>query len=336
MSERTPLSETELCPPELLEGQEAAFARDVQRLLERTDEFVAVPCPGCGADEPEEAFDKWGFTYVRCPRCRTLYMSPRPSPEVMDSYYSDSENYRYWAEHIFPASEGTRREKINRPWLDRILAWCEEYDVPTGTLVEVGPGFGTFASLAVETGRFDRVIGIEANPAMAESCRRHGIEVIDRPVEEATDELRDADLVCAFEVVEHLFEPGAFIRSCGELVKPGGLLVVSCPNGLGFDIEFLGAHSLAIDPEHVNLLNPLSLRGLVEAAGFEVLEVITPGRLDVEFVHDAIRDETVPAPDDAFLRRVLVDDYERLGWPFQQFLADNGLSSHMWLAARKR
>ena len=26
---------------------------------------------------------------------------------------------------------------------------------------------------------------------------------------------------------------------------------------------------------------------------------------------------------------------KHLGWPFQMFLAENGLSSHMWLAALK-
>jgi hypothetical protein len=32
---------------------------------------------------------------------------------------------------------------------------------------------------------------------------------------------------------------------------------------------------------------------------------------------------------------VLVEEWERLGWPFQMFLAEQGLSSHMWLAARR-
>ena len=36
-----------------------------------------------------------------------------------------------------------------------------------------------------------------------------------------------------------------------------------------------------------------------------------------------------------FLRRVLLDEWDRLGWAFQQFLAANGLSSHMWLVARR-
>lgn len=330
------LSETELCPPALLEGQEAAFARDIERLQDRRDEFVAVPCPACGTDDPQAAFDKWGFAYVTCPRCRTLYMSPRPSPTVMDSYYATSENYAYWAEHIFPASQDARREKVNRPWLTRIVDFCERHGVPRGTLVEVGPGFGTFAALAQESGAFERVVAVEANPDMAKSTADQGVEVIAKPIEAAAAELPGADVVCAFEVTEHLFDPQRFVRDCAKLLRPGGLLVLSMPNGRGFDIALLGPASLAIDPEHVNLFNPESLGLLAQACGFDVLEVTTPGRLDVEFAHDAIADGKVSLPQDAFLRRVLVEDYDVLGWPFQQFLAEHGLSSHMWLAARRR
>ena len=39
---------------------------------------------------------------------------------------------------------------------------------------------------------------------------------------------------------------------------------------------------------------------------------------------------------EVFLQRVLIDEWERLGRGFQTFLAENGLTSHMWLAARKR
>src|SRR5947209_4847539 len=42
-----PLSEKELCPEELLAGQEAAYARDIARLQARRGEFVAVDCPAC-------------------------------------------------------------------------------------------------------------------------------------------------------------------------------------------------------------------------------------------------------------------------------------------------
>jgi SAM-dependent methyltransferase len=333
---REPLSESELCPDHLLAGQEAAFARDIARLQARRSEFVTVACPACRGADAAPAFEKHTFAYVTCRRCATLYMSPRPSPRVMADYYADSENYRYWAAHIFPASEAARREKLHRPWLERVLGYCERYGIPRGTLVEVGAGFGTFAELAQASGRFGRVVGVEANPEMAAACRARGVEVVARRFEELGGEVAPIDVLVAFEVIEHLFEPRVLVESCARLMRPGGLLVLSCPNGQGFDIGVLGAVSLAIDPEHVNLFNPRSLSLLVETCGFEVLAAETPGRLDAEFVRTAVLEGKLDLAGQPFLARVLVDEWERLGWPFQQFLAEHGLSSHMWLAARRR
>ena len=330
------LSEDELCPPDLLRGQEQAFERDIRRMQARLAEFVETPCPACGSTARIPAFQKYTFQYVTCEKCNTLYMNPRPSPDVMDAYYSNSENYQYWAKYIFPASEASRREKINRPWLERIVGYCERFSIQRGTLLEIGPGFGIFAALAQESGEFERVIAVEPTPEMAQACRERGVNVINKRIEDIADEVRSVDVAVAFEVVEHLFEPRQFIAQCAHLLNPGGLLVLSCPNGQGFDIALLGNVSLAIDPEHVNLFNPRSLSLLVESCGFEVLDISTPGRLDVEFVHEAIQEGKFPPPQDPFLKRVLVDEWEQLGWPFQKFLAENGLSSHMWMAARRK
>jgi SAM-dependent methyltransferase len=206
--------------------------------------------------------------------------------------------------------------------------------VPTGTLVEVGPGFGTFCAVATQSGRFGRVIAVEPTPQLAAACRSRGVAVVEKRIEDAGAALPQADVLCAFEVIEHLFDPASFLANCARVVAPGGLLVLSCPNGLGFDIATLRDKALAVDAEHVNLFNPASLGGLVRRSGFEVLESETPGRLDAEFVREAALKDEVKL--DPFLRRVLVDEWDRLGWPFQQFLAAQGLSSHMWIAARRK
>lgn len=330
------LSEDELCPPDLLRGQELAFQKDIERLQARRAEFVPVVCPACASEEYQPAFEKFTFSYVTCTRCQTLYMNPRPSPAVMHSYYRDSENYRYWAQYIFPASEASRREKLHRPNLERVLAYCQRFAIPCRTLLEVGPGFGTFCAVAQESGHFQRVVAVEPTPEMARACRERGVFVIEKAVEDLQDETGLADIVVAFEVIEHLFEPRRFLSQCARLLQPGGLLIVSCPNGQGFDIRLLGPLSLAIDPEHVNLFNPASLSLLLQACGFEVLDASTPGRLDAEFVRTAILEGQYDISSNPFLKRVLIDEWERLGWPFQQFLASQGLSSHMWLAARTR
>lgn len=41
---------------------------------------------------------------------------------------------------------------------------------------------------------------------------------------------RRYDLVCAIEIIEHVENPAGFMRSCAEVLAPGGLLIVSTPN----------------------------------------------------------------------------------------------------------
>jgi len=328
------LSESELCPEDLLAGQEAAFGRDMERLRARRREFVGVRCPACDEDAATVAFRKLGFRFMRCSRCRTIYMSPRPSEQLMADYYASSENYAYWARHIFPASEASRREKIHKPWLRRVLDYCERLNVSRGTLLEVGAGFGTFASVATDSSTFRRVIAVEPMPELARACRERGVEVIEKRVEDLEGQVGEVDVIVAFEVIEHLFEPRRFLDGARSVLAPGGLLVLSCPNGEGFDITMLGPDSLAVDAEHVNLFNRDSLRHLLAETGFAVEQIDTPGRLDAEFVREAALAGQVRL--DPFLRRVLVDEWNELGWPFQEFLARQGLSSHMWVAARSQ
>lgn len=327
------LSENELCPADMLRKQEEAFARDIVRMHKRAAEFVDVNCPACRGTTRKPAFEKYGFSFQRCDSCRTIYMSPRPSETVMADYYANSENYAFWAKHIFPASEASRREKIHKPWLERVVGYCDRFGVRRGTLIEVGPGFGTFSSVATQSGAFERVIAVEPTPDLAAACRERGVEVIAKRIEEAEGELPPADVVVAFEVIEHLFEPERFVAGIHPRIAQGGLLILSCPNGVGFDIAMLGADALAVDAEHVNLFNPDSLRILLEKNGFEVLHSHTPGRLDAEFVREAALKGVVTL--DPFMQRVLIDEWDRLGWPFQQFLAAQNLSSHMWLVARR-
>lgn len=329
------LSEAELCPPGLLQAQEEAHQRDIETLLwPREAEFVVVPCPACASQDSERVFTKFKLAYRTCRACGTLYMSPRPTEAVLRDFYEKSEAYLIWAEQIFPASEDARARKIHGPWFDRIVEACARYNVTRGRLLEVGPGFGTFAAIAQESGLFVDVSVVEPTPDLARRCRARGLNVIEKPIE-LLQKMGAVDVVCSFEVIEHLFAPREFLLSCRRAMRENKLLVLSCPNGEGFDIATLGAKSLAVDAEHLNLFNPRSLTRLVESCGFMAREVTTPGRLDAEFVRDAILSGDFDA-DSAFLRQVLIDDWDRLGGPFQKFLADNGLSSHMWLVATAR
>jgi SAM-dependent methyltransferase len=316
-----PLRETDIRPDALMAEQARRYAADVAWLLERREEFVEVACPACDATASAPQWAKYDLDYRRCARCRTVYVSPRPAPDLLDAYYRNSSNYEYWNTVVFPASETARRERIFRPRAERVVSYAR-----TGTLVDVGAGYGTFCEEVARLG-FDRVIALEPEPHLAQTCRDKGLEVIEAPVERAEFE---ADVITSFEVIEHLFSPRAFLERCAEVLRAGALLILTCPNVRGFDVEMLGELSATVDAEHLNYFHPESLGALLERCGFDVVEALTPGRLDAELVRKR-------APDlDPFLQRVLIDEWDRLGEPFQDFLAAHGLSSNMWLIARRR
>ena len=318
-----------------MEGQADRFASDLRRLLEHKEEFVNVPCSACGSDSYRPVFQKYELSYVVCLQCETMYVSPRPTPELLDDYYSKSENYSYWNKYIFPASENTRREKIFMPRARRILEICQRHHVNMGTILEVGSGFGTFCQEIKRLEVFQHVIAVEPTPDLAQSCRNRGLEVIESPIEHVNLDDRTIDLIVSFEVIEHLFKPSDFIQKCWSLLPTGGILVLTCPNVKGFDILTLQELSSAVDSEHLNYFHPHSLSLLLESKGFEVLEVQTPGQLDAELVRKSALAGELDLSRQQFLQHVLLDEWERLGQSFQEFLAANRLSSHMWLAARK-
>jgi SAM-dependent methyltransferase len=330
------LSVAELRSDEFAALQETAYKNDLARLHKRLDEFVTVPCPACGGKDCTYRFKKHKCRFVECSTCATLYMSPRPTPAVMEDYYSNSENYSIWNQYIFPKSEASRREKICRPNLQRIIDECNRRGMVKPALIEIGPGFGTFAALTKQSGFFDRVAVVERTPSMAEACRDKGLQVIESALEAVNqDFVSAADVVVCFEVIEHIFEPLGFLAGINRILKPGGVLIFTCPNGAGFDTAMLKAASPAVDTEHVNLFTPQSVDVLLRRCGFTVDCVETPGRLDVELVRRAVLARQVDLTDDPFWRAVLVDDFANLGADFQRFLADHKLSGNMRVIATK-
>jgi 2-polyprenyl-3-methyl-5-hydroxy-6-metoxy-1,4-benzoquinol methylase len=331
------MSLSEIRNDEFKAMQENAYKNDLARLHKRIDEFVVVPCPACGGQSYNFKFEKYKCKFLECKACSTIYMSPRPTPAIMDEYYSNSENYAIWNKYIFPKSEVNRRDKICRPNLDRIIDECKREGKKKPALLEIGPGFGTFSALARDSDFFSTVSVVERTPSMAEACRSKGLHVLQSALEDVeTDFMETADVVVCFEVIEHIFQPIDFLGAIGRLLKPGGFFMFTCPNGKGFDTEMLREASPSVDTEHVNLFNPESAVVLLDRAGFEVISAETPGRLDFEIVRRAVLAGEVGLTDDPFWKTLLLKKFDVVGMDFQRFLIDHNLSGNMRVIARKR
>lgn len=330
------LSENDIRPEKLEEGKLEALHADIERLAQHKSEFVFSACPACNTVDSILAYEKYGFTFDKCINCETVYMNPRATPEILSEFYSHSVLYAYWDRYIFPASREIRKERIFRPRVQRILELCEQLSLEPGVLVEVGSAAGMFCEEALATDAFKRVVGIEPSAAQAATCRKMGIDIIESTIEKTDGVGEPVNIVVSFETIEHVYSPRDFLSRCYELLVPNGLLVLTCPNYEGFDIMTLGSYSDSLDAEHINMFNPRSLKQLVESLGFEIVEISTPGELDVELVRKKVLDETISLDSQPFLQKVLVDNWEELGGTFQAYLQTNKLSSHMFLVAQRK
>ena len=329
--------------PEKLRAELAVYLeRDRALWFSGRDSWVDAPCPACA--EPLSASRRFlvrEYPCAECGACGTVYQSPRPDESGLAAYYAQAESYTFWAEKMFPATAAKRRETIAVPLAAKVAAALVNQQPRSDgcvetRLVEIGAGSGLVLEEVRRFGICDDLIAVEPTPALAAVLRQKGFKVLESGWAAIELSGRPADVVCAFEVIEHLFSPRDFLRAVRGMLSPGGLLVLSCPNIRGFDFQILGYEMAGnFGLAHINMFHPESLRRLLTETGFVVQELSTPGRLDADLVRQKILSGDLDVSGRPFLQRVLVDEWETAGADFQAFLQDQGMSSNMLVIASR-
>ena len=88
------------------------------------------------------------------------------------------------------------------------------------------------------------------------------------------------DLILFSEIIEHLMNPLTAMENCYDLLKPGGMCIVSTP------IPSLLYYQ---SPHHFTEYSPDRLRKLFEFAGFEIVDYKKIGIWDRRFMFYGIR-----------------------------------------------
>lgn len=307
-------------------------AKDVGRFFSDKSAFVRVDCPACGGSNLTKQFKKTGFDYDLCNDCATLFVNPRPRFEDLMRFYANSESTAFFVNDFFKPVAEVRRERIFRPRVEDVV---KRFGAEKPKLIgDIGAGFGIFLEELRRAWPDSHYVSIEPSDEMAEICREKGFEVLPCAVEDVKTHTDSFDLLTAFELFEHLYDPETFLKTVRRLLKPGRYFLLTTLSGKGFDIQLLWERSKSVSPpHHLNFFNPESVSLLAKRCGLETVEAVTPGRLDWDIVEGMILNEGASAGP-------FWDDLARSSNPaakeaLQQWIAGNGLSSHMRILLRR-
>lgn len=141
-----------------------------------------------------------------------------------------------------------------------------EYDVavdalsPRQRVLEVGCGKGDF--LTKLRGAGHEGIGLEINDEAIRLGTASGHDIRRGTIEEFAAECdKPFDVVCAFQVLEHVTDPLSFLGGCLACLRDGGLAIFAVPNGEGV----FSSLDVALDmpPHHMLRWNAAAFQYLV-------------------------------------------------------------------------
>jgi len=135
---------------------------------------------------------------------------------------------------------------------------------PGRRVLDVGCRYGALTQAYLDG---NQVVGVDVDQSALEEAARRGIETRWADAEQPLPfEDETFDVVVAGELLEHVRDPEALVGEARRVLRPGGTLVGSVPNGFRLKnrLRFLAGREPEQDPTHLHLF---SRRRLLELLG---------------------------------------------------------------------
>lgn len=261
-----------------MEKPEANAAGGAAAAPAREGAATTQPCRACGCEEHVvlcEGTDRFyrttdkRFQIVECRRCRLIRLFPQPEPAELAEYYPPG----YWFDPTGSAAdrlEEAYRRIVLRDHLRFVKRALTEAR-GTGVVLDVGCGGGLFLSMLAESGV--PVVGLDFSlDAASVAWRRQKVPTVCATLARAPLAPGSCAAITMFHLLEHLYDPSAYIEAAHALLGPHGRLIIQVPNASSWQFLMLGENWIGVDiPRHLVTFRASDMEALLERYGFEVV-----------------------------------------------------------------
>jgi len=169
--------------------------------------------------------------------------------------------YRFYYPFNIAGDDSFYQNVEKFPWYYMDWKWehsvAEKLIKKSDQVLEIGCARGSFLEKIKENRSVAE--GLEMNSDALKECLKKGLNVSSDPIEKFSLHKNSVyDVVCSFQVVEHIADIKAFIDSSLTVLKPGGRMIIAVPNNdcLMFEGENI---ILNMPPHHMGMWNTNSL-----------------------------------------------------------------------------
>jgi 2-polyprenyl-3-methyl-5-hydroxy-6-metoxy-1,4-benzoquinol methylase len=258
---------------------------------------IQIPCPVCDSGRYEVLYEPWvavddphrlygaasglqGTQHiVRCADCGMVYENPRyPSDEIVKAY-QQADNAGHDSQHAMRV-ESFRRTLVRLK--GRIPA-------AGARVLDVGTGGGAFLEAGNQFG-YD-TYGMEPSAYLVQKGRERHLKIEQGTIERHDFAPQSFDMVCLWDVLEHLPEPKEALIRIRKLLKPGGILLINYPDIGTLPARLTGKRFWWIISVHLQHFTRKSVADICRRTGFEAFhfrrywQILEFGYLEKMAVH---------------------------------------------------
>jgi 2-polyprenyl-3-methyl-5-hydroxy-6-metoxy-1,4-benzoquinol methylase len=129
-------------------------------------------------------------------------------------------------------------------------------------VLEIGCAKGDFLS-NIQKNIKCNCVGLEYNESTLEYAEIQGVMILNDSIQNySINHGNEFDIVCSFQVLEHITDVKAFLDAQIKCLKKGGTLIISVPNNRSFIKYILKENILNLPPHHMGLWDKKSLLSL--------------------------------------------------------------------------
>lgn len=206
--------------------------------------------------------DRVHFRIVRCLVCGLTFSNPiYEAKKILDSYKRSAN----------PTTEDLKNSAlVYISYLKNIIKNLPSKD----KLLDIGCGDGFFLLEAKKLG-FRELYGVEPSKEAISKLEPgiNGKNIINDVFKKGQFKKNLFDIVCFFQVLDHVVDPNEFLKNCHDIIRPGGYILAIMHDAKFLTNIIMGEKSPIIDIQHIYLFDKETIRKIFQNNGFNVVKV---------------------------------------------------------------